>query len=203
MDWSTAKYYGSDWDSYTCPQGHLPHALTNSAISPHPEKIGTWFVCLWLLYVRATCKVISGQVPTCDSAHSLWLYSAASLGHQATSTMTCFPTQSLSWHWGNQSLPYSNNAECMARNRQVSFLKFLIWLDQVSNQWALDSNARSSDSPIPGRWALYSFGHPDWSIWEPDYRSDMNYGDDALAAVIIYLTRLLLPGYTYQGLLSN
>ena len=35
MDCSTAKYYSSDWDSYPCPQGHLPHALTNWAISPH------------------------------------------------------------------------------------------------------------------------------------------------------------------------
>ena len=33
-----------------------------------------------------------GRVPTCDSAHSLWLYSTASLGHKAT--MTCYPTQS-------------------------------------------------------------------------------------------------------------
>ena len=33
-------------------------------------------------------------VPTCDSAHSRWLYSAASLEHQAVSSMVCYPTQS-------------------------------------------------------------------------------------------------------------
>ena len=56
----------------------------------------TWFlfVCLLFFYVLSTFKVISGQVPTCDSSHSWWLYSAASLEHQATGTMTCYPTQS-------------------------------------------------------------------------------------------------------------
>ena len=39
--------------------------------------------------------VISGRIPTCDRVHSWWYYSAASLGHQATGTMTCYPTQSL------------------------------------------------------------------------------------------------------------
>ena len=41
---------------------------------------------------------------TCDSAHTWQLYSAASLGHQATSTISLF------WHWANQSLHYPNNA---------------------------------------------------------------------------------------------
>ena len=39
-------------------------------------------------YVLATHKVISGWVTTGDSGHSWRLYSAAALGHQATSTMT-------------------------------------------------------------------------------------------------------------------
>ena len=36
------------------------------------------------------------MVPTCNSMHSwlLYTYSAASLGYQAASTMTCYPTQS-------------------------------------------------------------------------------------------------------------
>ena len=51
------------------------------------------FVCL-LFYVLATSKVISGWVPTCDSAHSWRLYGAAPLEDQAISTMTWYPTQS-------------------------------------------------------------------------------------------------------------
>ena len=51
-------------------------------------------VCLLLFYLLATSKVISGRVLTCDSVHSSQLYSAASLGHQATGHMTCYPSQS-------------------------------------------------------------------------------------------------------------
>ena len=41
-----------------------------------------------------TSKVILGRLPTCDSIHSLWLYSAASMGIQVASTMIRKPTQS-------------------------------------------------------------------------------------------------------------
>ena len=49
-----------------------------------------WSVGRWMLevYILATSKVISGRVPTCDSAHSWRIYSAAPLGDQVTSTMT-------------------------------------------------------------------------------------------------------------------
>ena len=53
-----------------------------------------YYVCLFLFYILATSEVISGWVPTCDSAHSWWLHSAASLGHQTAGTRTCYPTQS-------------------------------------------------------------------------------------------------------------
>ena len=45
-------------------------------------------------YVLATHMVISGWVPTCDSARSLRCYSVASLTDQATGIMTRFPMQS-------------------------------------------------------------------------------------------------------------
>ena len=44
--------------------------------------------------VLATSNVISGWIPTCDSAHSRRLYSAVPLGRPAVSTMTCYSTQS-------------------------------------------------------------------------------------------------------------
>ena len=43
-------------------------------------------VCL-LFYVLGTYKVISGWVPTRDSAHSWQLYNAATLGNQVVNTM--------------------------------------------------------------------------------------------------------------------
>ena len=69
-------------------------------------------------------------------------------------------TVTLSWHWANQSFPYPNSTEHLARKRQVSFLKSLGWLDQVFNPW-------DSDSPISqnGKRTLYSFGHVIWS-WD-------------------------------------
>ena len=50
-------------------------------------------VCLLLFYVLPISKVIE-WVPTSDSAHSWWLYSAAPLWNQTTSTMNWYPTQS-------------------------------------------------------------------------------------------------------------
>ena len=46
-----------------------------------------------LFCVIAISKVISEQLPTCDSVNSWWLYSAAPLGNQSASTMTWYPTQ--------------------------------------------------------------------------------------------------------------
>ena len=86
-------------------------------------------VCL-LSYVLATSKVISGRVSTCDSVHSWQLYSAAWLGDQATSTMTWYPTVTVSWHKANESLPFPNNDKRLAGKRQVSILRTLGWLDQ-------------------------------------------------------------------------
>ena len=50
----------------------------------------TYLTIGWLLefYILATPRVISGWLPTCDSAQSWPLYSAAPLGNQAASTMT-------------------------------------------------------------------------------------------------------------------
>ena len=109
---------------------------------------GDYFIALtrlgfWLLfYARATSKVIPGQVRTCDSAHLRWRYSAAPLGTQVTSITPWYPhSVTLSCDWANHSLSYSNSAECLVRKLQLSILKSLVWLDQVSDM-------RGSDSPI-------------------------------------------------------
>ena len=91
--------------------------------------------CMWnslLFYVLAISKVMSGRVPTYDSAHSLGLYSAASLGHQATRTMTCYltyshypDTQYVPYH----SFPCPNNIEYQARKWQVSIFKSLVFIE--------------------------------------------------------------------------
>ena len=93
--------------------------------------------------ILATSKVTPGWVPSCDSARSWWLYSVASLGHQATSTMACYPIHS---HYPDTGPIYPNNAECQARKQQVSILKSSISLDQSLNLPSPDSNQWGSDS---------------------------------------------------------
>ena len=106
MDYSIAKWYSSDWDSYPYPQGHLPHALTNLAISPPPDIQTDRNRLILRYYILVTSKVISvylfvvvlatsnsGWISTCDDAHSWRLYSAVALGDQAASTITQFPIQ--------------------------------------------------------------------------------------------------------------
>ena len=51
-------------------------------------------ISLLLFYVVATSKVISGLLPTCDHSNSWWLCNDAPFGHQASSTMTWYATQS-------------------------------------------------------------------------------------------------------------
>ena len=84
-------------------------------------------VCLLLFYILAISKVISGHIPSCDNAHAWWPYSATPLGDQANHSIT------LSWHWANQPLLYSNNAEHLARKQLAYILKSLVWLDRGSN----------------------------------------------------------------------
>ena len=115
--------------------------------------------------ILATSKVVSGRVPTCHSVHLWRLYSAARLGNQVASTMTQFPTQS---HYPDTEPTSPCPILIMSSTRLGSDkyqFKSLVWLDQVSNPQASDSNPWSLDSPISQnrRRALYSLGHPDWS----------------------------------------
>ena len=88
------------------------------------------------LYILTTSKVISGWVPTCDSAHLWRLYNTALPENQAAGTMTWYASDTLSWHWANQSLPYHNNAEPV----KYHFYKWLVWLDQYPISPHLDTH---------------------------------------------------------------
>ena len=118
---------------------------------------------IWLLfYVLATCKVISAQVLTCNSAHSWQLYSAAPLGDQATNTMTWYPKQSHYPDAEPTSPWHSNKAKHLARKWQVSKSKSLVWLD-----WVCTHTVRIPRFPKAGEGCLlitmlYSFSYPVW-----------------------------------------
>ena len=91
-------------------------------------------VCLF--YVLATSKVITGWVPTCDSAHIMRLHNAASLGHQTASIMIWYPTQS---HCpdAEPNSPCSILIMPSARpwSNKYEFYKSLLLLDQGSNHF--------------------------------------------------------------------
>ena len=55
---------------------------------PNSDCLSGSFFVVFFKNILATCKVISGRVPTCDSANSWRLYTAAPLGNQAINTMT-------------------------------------------------------------------------------------------------------------------
>ena len=59
----------------------------------HCSDIWGFFVWLRLFYILAKSNVISGQIPTHDSAHSWHHNSTVPLGNQAISTMMWYPTQ--------------------------------------------------------------------------------------------------------------
>ena len=149
------------WSRHECELSQFdfrPDLTSGCKTTNNPLTISFVQVWVWLLfYILATSTVISRRIPTCDSTHSWWLYSTTS-GHQHHNLLS--HSVILSWHWANQC---PNNAEHQDRERQVSILKSLIWLNQVSNPQSPDSNLWSSDSPIShkGRRALYSFALPD------------------------------------------
>ena len=116
--------------------------ISSAFLTIHCRVLSFEFGCFACLsfYVLATSKVTSEWVPTCDSVHKCWLYSAAPLtgrpGHQHHDLIS--HSVILSRHWANQSLSYPNNAEHLARKWQVSIFKSLVWLDQGLNLWGLN-----------------------------------------------------------------
>ena len=121
------------------------------------------FACL-VFYVLAKSKVISGRVPTCHSAHSSQLYSAAPLGNKATSPMIWYPTQSHYPELANQPFSYPNNAKHLARKWQVSIF---------ISHWFDSTRVRIHDLPH-ARPALYRFGHDNLSqmeAYDPSHHS--------------------------------
>ena len=80
-----------------------------------------WLYCIvhdnWLAVGVLRPGNIWGQIRTgTDLWQFTWLYSAAPLGDQASQHQNLIThSVTLSWHWANQSLLYSNNIERQAR----------------------------------------------------------------------------------------
>ena len=128
---------------YATGPGMSPPLCKRCNVSGHTQSLSPPFcvytyiyVCSLLFIDLTTSKVIAGQVQTCDSAHSLRLYSVAPLGNQAISHSV-----TLSWQWSNQSLLYPNNTKHLVRKQQLWHFKPLVWFNQCSNLdiWILRS----------------------------------------------------------------
>ena len=88
-------------------------------------------------YVLATSAGISRWAPTCDSAHSWQIHSAANaiLGNQATGTMTQYPTQS---QYPDTELP-SPCPMLLMSSARLGYEKFKFYESLVRFDWELNS----------------------------------------------------------------
>ena len=107
---------GQQFESWASQNNHIQKIcvlLSDSALLGYDKD--------WLAQYQDNGRLVTMLT---DSAFN----SAAPLENQATDTMIPWPhSVTVSWHWGNQSLPYPINAKCQARKRQVSSLCH--WLD--------------------------------------------------------------------------
>ena len=107
MDCSTATCYSSDWDSFCCLQGHLPHGLTNRAIFP---PLGDWGIyIMWLGYTYIYKRSCLSSCPTCLCLQCFVGYGRCLLLLQETSTDHLAHSSSES---GLQSAHYSTVCCC-------------------------------------------------------------------------------------------
>ena len=82
--------------SATVGSNKYPYLVDSVEIQTHDlvHKVCFFYIFLLRLYILASSKVISGWTPTCDSAHSYQLHTAAPLREQSIGALTRYPTQS-------------------------------------------------------------------------------------------------------------
>ena len=116
----------AEWESVrVCVTGDVDQSA--SAMSSRDVTIHKWTLAslIWLLgyYILATFKVISGWVPTCDSAHSWWLYSVMISYSQS--------------HYSNTQLISPCAILIMSRarlgNDKYELYKYLVWFEREPN----------------------------------------------------------------------
>ena len=92
------------------------------------------FIYFLEFYILATLNIISGRVPTCDTALSWQLHSATLLGDQAARVMTWYPTQS---HYAGIGLtspcPLLIMPSVRIGSDNYQFCVSLVWLEWESN----------------------------------------------------------------------
>ena len=104
-------------------------------------------------------KIISRRATTCDSVHSWWLYSAATLANQAVSTMIWYPTQS----YYQPVLPFLIliMPSAWLGSDKYKFWKSLVWLSPGLEPMMFESPDRPKwdihSSIPPGHYVILTF----------------------------------------------
>ena len=157
-----------------CPQ-HISYwynlfSMLNSFGDWLPCDLLPSTVCL-LFYVLATSKLISGWVPTCDSAHSLWLMSRPPPRNQVACILTWYPSQS---HYpAIEPFPYPSNSERLAMKRQL-YILYAIGLTRYGFEPTISRTrgARSTDlTTAPSAFCTDIHCTVIWISWYHNYHS--------------------------------
>ena len=121
-----------------------------------------WSGQVWSCASQMWDKPSGGWVPTCDSAHLWQLYSAASLEHQAASTVTCYPTQS---HYPDTE-PTSPCPMLIIPSARLESDKYqsigLTRQGFETMRSGLEPLTLGLHDLLGWEGALYTFGHHDW-----------------------------------------
>ena len=126
--WTKSYFRGLDVEITECENNRCLY-LDTEMLDMNIAGLFSSFVLL-LFYVLATYKVISWRVPTCNSVHSWWLYSAVPLRTQAVSTMIWYPIESHYFDTEPTSpCPILITPSTWLRNNKHKCYKLSVWLD--------------------------------------------------------------------------
>ena len=109
MDCSIPKCYSHDWDSYRCPQGNIPCALTNWANCPP--------LCHYLQFLFFTL-----HTPLCTLAHPFIVNSRRKWRH---TSVYPHPYRSQPLTHSFPESPYKTTANIITPGQLVAFRRFV------------------------------------------------------------------------------
>ena len=110
------------WQSDLPVWDHCKSTMSTHCHKSIPILIWPQLVCLLMLYILGHIRM-HADLWQCALMVTLSFCPTGKPGHQHHHLIS--HSAILSCHWANQPLPYSNNAECLARKRQESIFKVI------------------------------------------------------------------------------
>ena len=109
----------TNWAIFSSPQCQAKSTSWSHYALPYLIALVCWLVCCWSFTSLQHLRWFQHSYQLVYSAHWWWGYSAVRPGKSGC-WHNEWPDTPLNGHWANQSLPYHINAECQAREQQVS-----------------------------------------------------------------------------------